>query len=150
MAWKRVGTAEQGLAEPQGSETASTGAHNHPLMTLCCIFQGERWWGPRCLDTHPTSLPVDRAAMPLLPSQAWWQVRGGAGQRGGIVRRKWWSQVEQEGTRGIVCPTPRLPEGHRRMHLLGNAWRKDLSAVLAPQLFPAQSPSSQMLPYSPP
>ncbi|XP_061066740.1 paired box protein Pax-8 isoform X4 [Eubalaena glacialis] len=35
--------------------------------------QGERWWGPRCLDTHPTSPPVDRAAMPLLPSQAWWQ-----------------------------------------------------------------------------
>ncbi|CAO2598472.1 Paired box protein Pax-8, partial [Lemmus lemmus] len=36
--------------------------------------QGERWWGPRCLDTHPTSPPVDRAAMPLLLSQAWWQV----------------------------------------------------------------------------
>ncbi|XP_005400634.1 PREDICTED: paired box protein Pax-8 isoform X3 [Chinchilla lanigera] len=36
--------------------------------------QGERWWDPRCPDTHPTSPPVDRAAMPLLPSQAWWQV----------------------------------------------------------------------------
>ncbi|XP_032325688.1 paired box protein Pax-8 isoform X4 [Camelus ferus] len=35
--------------------------------------QGERWWGPRCLDTHPTSPPVARAAMPLPPSQAWWQ-----------------------------------------------------------------------------
>uniref|UniRef100_A0A8C6W1E9 Paired box protein Pax-8 n=1 Tax=Nannospalax galili TaxID=1026970 RepID=A0A8C6W1E9_NANGA len=36
--------------------------------------QGERWWGPRCLDTHPTSPPVDREVMPPLPSQAWWQV----------------------------------------------------------------------------
>ncbi|XP_033617643.1 paired box protein Pax-8 isoform X4 [Fukomys damarensis] len=35
--------------------------------------QGARWWDPRCPDTHPTSPPVDRAAMPLLPSQAWWQ-----------------------------------------------------------------------------
>ncbi|XP_017746978.1 PREDICTED: paired box protein Pax-8 isoform X2 [Rhinopithecus bieti] len=35
--------------------------------------QGERWWGPRCPDTHPTSPPADRAAMPPLPSQAWWQ-----------------------------------------------------------------------------
>uniref|UniRef100_A0A673SQ77 Paired box protein Pax-8 n=1 Tax=Suricata suricatta TaxID=37032 RepID=A0A673SQ77_SURSU len=35
--------------------------------------QEERWWGPRCPDTHPTSPPADRAAMPLLPSQAWWQ-----------------------------------------------------------------------------
>ncbi|XP_069869376.1 paired box protein Pax-8 isoform X10 [Dipodomys merriami] len=35
--------------------------------------QGERWWGPRYPDTHPTSPPVDRAAMPLLPLQAWWQ-----------------------------------------------------------------------------
>ncbi|XP_054977975.1 paired box protein Pax-8 isoform X1 [Sorex araneus] len=35
--------------------------------------QGEKWWGPRCLDTHPTSPPMDRAAMPLRPSQAWWQ-----------------------------------------------------------------------------
>ncbi|XP_035556483.1 paired box protein Pax-8 isoform X19 [Canis lupus dingo] len=35
--------------------------------------QGERWWDPHCPDTHPTSPPVDRAAMPLLPSQAWWQ-----------------------------------------------------------------------------
>ncbi|XP_059261619.1 paired box protein Pax-8 isoform X7 [Mustela nigripes] len=35
--------------------------------------QGERWWDPHCPDTHPTSPPVDRAAMPLLPSRAWWQ-----------------------------------------------------------------------------
>ncbi|XP_036080112.1 paired box protein Pax-8 isoform X5 [Rousettus aegyptiacus] len=35
--------------------------------------QGERWWDPRCPDTHPTSPPADRAAMPLLPLQAWWQ-----------------------------------------------------------------------------
>uniref|UniRef100_A0A2I3HWC4 Paired box protein Pax-8 n=1 Tax=Nomascus leucogenys TaxID=61853 RepID=A0A2I3HWC4_NOMLE len=44
--------------------------------------QGERWWGPRCPDTHPTSPPVDRAAMPPLPSQAWWQVRRGPAGRG--------------------------------------------------------------------
>uniref|UniRef100_A0A8C3WI08 Paired box protein Pax-8 n=1 Tax=Catagonus wagneri TaxID=51154 RepID=A0A8C3WI08_9CETA len=35
--------------------------------------QGERWWGPHCLDTHLTFPAAGRAAMPLLPSQAWWQ-----------------------------------------------------------------------------
>ncbi|XP_028930791.1 paired box protein Pax-8 isoform X7 [Ornithorhynchus anatinus] len=36
-------------------------------------FQGERWWAPRCQDTHPTSPAAGRAATPPLPSQAWWQ-----------------------------------------------------------------------------
>ncbi|XP_037662366.1 paired box protein Pax-8 isoform X8 [Choloepus didactylus] len=35
--------------------------------------QGERWWDPHCLDTRPMCPPADRAAIPLLLSQAWWQ-----------------------------------------------------------------------------
>lgn len=36
----------------------------------------------------------------------------GLGRRGNIVKRKWWPQVEQEGTRGRMCPMHRLSEGH--------------------------------------
>ncbi|XP_058134018.1 paired box protein Pax-8 isoform X4 [Dasypus novemcinctus] len=67
--------------------------------------QGERWWGPRCPDTRPTSPPVDRAAMPLLPSRAWWQIGLGTwcfwkelrtqNRKSRLMARKWDSRARE-------------------------------------------------------
>ncbi|XP_073867383.1 paired box protein Pax-8 isoform X6 [Macaca fascicularis] len=64
--------------------------------------QGERWWGPRCPDTHPTSPPADRAAMPPLPSQAWWQVRRGLAGRGALHRGSIGARWDTRGKRHSV------------------------------------------------
>ncbi|XP_048208339.1 paired box protein Pax-8 isoform X12 [Perognathus longimembris pacificus] len=102
--------------------------------------QGERWWGPRYRDTHPTSPPVDRAAMPLLPLRAWWQVRGGAGRRRnmekGSVERRGWAGESKDGP---------------KRHLLVNTRGKKMSQYhfgSLPRVSSASFPRDH--PYDPP